>query len=282
MGEGNSVVPMASASMLRGFTIVIMPLISLGSDQASKNVLQRKRAEAFHLDEFKGEDVCLIKHMLLKMIGGLQTRKPTKSMLLHASPNALKDGSRCNDLFVKMAQHGLLSLFCVDEAHSVVVQGREFRKEFQHAISSMSTTIKRSVVKVYIVVITRSLRKKHHLKLEKLLGLDGNYKLVSGNVDWRSMSIAISFNAQTTRAIKTKLTHMFKDESLAYDVKNKGPPTSKKTTCCSSKAAAAGLLMTSAKEVSMMAKLKGTAHSLTGDYGLMEKAHAMCLSNEYK
>ena len=123
------------------------------------------------------------------MIGGSQTSKPSKSILLYASPNALKDGSRYNDLFIKMVENGLLSLFCIDEAHSVVMQGREFRKEFQHAISNISIIIKRSRVKVPIIVMTGSLRKKHRVELDKLLELDGKYKLIKGNMGRRSISI---------------------------------------------------------------------------------------------
>lgn len=241
-GEGKSVVPMASAAMLRGFTIILVPLIGLGSDQVSKNFLRRKRVEAYHLDEFKGEDYQLIKQVMLKMIGGSQTSKPSKCILLYASPNALKDGSRYNDLFIKMVENGLLSLFCIDEAHSVVMQGREFRKEFQHAISNISIIIKRSRVKVPIIVMTGSLRKKHRVELDKLLELDGKYKLIKGNMGRRSISITVSFEAQTARAIKTKLTNAFNEESSPDTVKKKGPPTSKKIIYCSSKAAAEGTL----------------------------------------
>ena len=101
-------------------------------------------------------------------------------------------------------------------------------------------------------------------------------------MDRRSTSITVSFDAQTTRAINTKLTHVLKDESLADTVNNKGPPTSKKITHCSSKAAAEGSLLTSTKESLKMATVKGAAHSLTGDSGLMEKTHSMHLFNEHK
>ena len=52
-GEGKSLVITGSATMLRGVTVVMVPLIGLGSDQANKAKNLDNRVEAYHLDEFK-------------------------------------------------------------------------------------------------------------------------------------------------------------------------------------------------------------------------------------
>ena len=55
-GEGKSLVITTVAAMLREVTIVMIPLIGLGSDQANKSINLAKRVEAYHIDENRGSD----------------------------------------------------------------------------------------------------------------------------------------------------------------------------------------------------------------------------------
>ena len=51
--------------MLRGVTVVMVPLIGLGSDQANKAKNLDNRVEAYHLDEFKENAFKVLRERLM-------------------------------------------------------------------------------------------------------------------------------------------------------------------------------------------------------------------------
>ena len=51
MGEGKSLVIITTSALLRGVTVVMVPLIGMGSDQVNKAVNLGQRIEAYHVDE---------------------------------------------------------------------------------------------------------------------------------------------------------------------------------------------------------------------------------------
>ena len=55
-GEGKPPAIIMTAALLRGVTIVMVPIIGLGSDQVNKDVNLGQRIEAYHLYENVGQD----------------------------------------------------------------------------------------------------------------------------------------------------------------------------------------------------------------------------------
>jgi hypothetical protein len=55
-GEGKSLVMMGTATILRGVTICLVPLLGLGSSQAAKSTVEAHRVEGYHLDEYRDTD----------------------------------------------------------------------------------------------------------------------------------------------------------------------------------------------------------------------------------
>jgi hypothetical protein len=50
-GEGKSAVVLTASTLLRGITLVVVPLLGLGCDQVSKAQHHHHKIEAFHLDK---------------------------------------------------------------------------------------------------------------------------------------------------------------------------------------------------------------------------------------
>ncbi len=52
-GEGKSLVVQGMASMMKGVTVVMVPLLGLGADQDQKcNDVNEMEVESYHLDEY--------------------------------------------------------------------------------------------------------------------------------------------------------------------------------------------------------------------------------------
>eukprot|EP00984_Skeletonema_dohrnii_P002679 scaffold926_cov75-Skeletonema_dohrnii-CCMP3373.AAC.2 len=54
-GEGKSLVLKGMATIKRGITVCLVPLVGLGSDQVCKTTCAKCGVEAYHVDEWKGD-----------------------------------------------------------------------------------------------------------------------------------------------------------------------------------------------------------------------------------
>jgi superfamily II DNA helicase RecQ len=124
-GEGKSAVVLTAAMLLRGITLVVVPLLGLGCDQVAKAQRTSFKVESYHLDENRGEDQLAIQRRLLSI-----TYRRSQSIILFASPQSLRAGSSWAPLLQKLAARQLYTLLVCDEAHTIPLHGRSFRKEF--------------------------------------------------------------------------------------------------------------------------------------------------------
>ena len=85
-GSGKSVVPLTMATLRRGVTIVLVPLLGLGSDQVKKAAREENGIAAYHVDEHSGADGKLLREMLLNM-SMEESQSTTK--ILFMSPQSL-------------------------------------------------------------------------------------------------------------------------------------------------------------------------------------------------
>ena len=66
-GSGKSAVPLTIATLRRGVTVVMVPLLGLGSDQVKKSTQLEKGIKAYHVDEHRGKDGRVLRSWLLNM-----------------------------------------------------------------------------------------------------------------------------------------------------------------------------------------------------------------------
>ncbi|EJK56323.1 hypothetical protein THAOC_23821 [Thalassiosira oceanica] len=108
-GEGKSVVPLAVTAMRRKVTIVLVSLIGLGSDQATKNFLEGERVEAIHLDENKSQlDFDRVNKRIDKMIQDKNNGIMKEGIIMYVSPMKLESNAQWQQMFVKLAQNDLI------------------------------------------------------------------------------------------------------------------------------------------------------------------------------
>jgi superfamily II DNA helicase RecQ len=131
-GEGKSLVLLGMATMLRGVTIYLVPLLGLESSQASKSRSMKHRVEGYHIDEYFDQDFDLLSRRMR-----LYSRAERSSIIVYISPQELKQGSRWCRLLNDMAAAGYISSICIDEAHATVEQCELFHPEFKDAINSI-------------------------------------------------------------------------------------------------------------------------------------------------
>ena len=82
-GSGKSAVPLTIAMLCRGVTIVLVPLLGLGSHQVKKASRAEKGLCWYHVDEHKGADGTLLRNWLLNMT---DEESQTQTTILFMSP----------------------------------------------------------------------------------------------------------------------------------------------------------------------------------------------------
>jgi hypothetical protein len=132
MGEGKSLVLLGMATMLRGVTVCLVPLLGLGSSQAAKSRSRNHRVEGYHVDEFRDQDFDLLSERM-----SIYSSTESSSIIVYISPQNLRAGSKWYRLLSNIAAAGFLSSVCIDEAHAAVEQCESFCPEFKDAIKSV-------------------------------------------------------------------------------------------------------------------------------------------------
>ena len=120
-GDGKSLVMQGMASMLKGITITMVPLLGLGSDQETKCTVEDSAIEAYHLDEYRNNHASILRNHLEKY-----TRKEKTSIILLISPQQLTKNSFWYPVLLLLASRGCISSVCIDEAYSSFVQRPTF------------------------------------------------------------------------------------------------------------------------------------------------------------
>ena len=130
-GSGKSAIPLTIATLCRGVSIILVPLLGLGSDQVTKAILADKNIHAFHVDEHQDvgrrKDETLLKDLLRN---ATPQKMANTSTLLFLSRQALGETSPWPDIISGLADRGYISLLCIDKAHSIEQQSRSFHPDF--------------------------------------------------------------------------------------------------------------------------------------------------------
>ena len=86
-GSGKSAVPLTIGSLQTGVTLVMVPLVGLGSDQVNKCQNKACFIEGYHLDEHRGDDGRVLRTRLMAINS---TEADSVSIFLYASPQSLQ------------------------------------------------------------------------------------------------------------------------------------------------------------------------------------------------
>ncbi len=138
-GDGKSLVLQGTASILKGITIVMVPLIGLGSDQAQKcNIVGDDNlcVESYHLDEFKNNNALELRERLHEY-----TCEEKTAIIVFVSPQQLAKHSLWRPVLMSLAHRGCVSAVCVDEVHCTVHNYESFRPEFKTSIDSLNEIV---------------------------------------------------------------------------------------------------------------------------------------------
>ena len=135
-GEGKSLVMQGMASMLKGVTIVMVPLLGLGSDLESKCTTTTANVEAYHLDEYRLQHASILCNHLNNY-----SRKEKTSIILLVSPQQFTKKSYWYTVLLSLASRGCVSAVCIDKAHSTVHNYKSFRPEFKTAIDTINSLV---------------------------------------------------------------------------------------------------------------------------------------------
>jgi superfamily II DNA helicase RecQ len=136
-GEGKSLVLQATASLLKGITTSVVPLLGLGSDQVDKcQVDSSNTIESYHLDEFRGSHASLLRMHLQQY-----TREEITTIFLFISPQQMTKNSMWYAVLMDLASLGCISAVCIDEVHTAVQNYESFRPEFKTAMVSVNRIV---------------------------------------------------------------------------------------------------------------------------------------------
>ena len=129
-GDGKSLPIYTTATMTRGITLIIMPLLALGADQSSSVMsMDDVSANVFaeHLDSVSDPvDIASIHRFVNNMSD--ETSKNI-SLLLFMSPDAINN-TRWIAMFNNMKKKNLVKSLIFDEAHYIALSGRHFRPNY--------------------------------------------------------------------------------------------------------------------------------------------------------
>ena len=194
-GHGKSLVVQGAATILRKVTLVLEPLQGLSSDQVSKTMKLNSRVEAYHTDEMSDADQVKFFERLSKL---QKTPHLLQSIVIFASPQSLTQ-KYWKQVISFMVEHKLLSLFCIDEAHCVVTQGRSFRPEFNSAIQNVLSTVQEFGHRVPILSMTATLNARDQLLLREVLSYEAK---PSNNTNKRKRGSGPSYEPGTVIWLK--------------------------------------------------------------------------------
>jgi hypothetical protein len=132
-GSGKSAIPLTIGLLQTGVTLLMVPLVGLGSDQVNKKSNNDNLIEAYHLNKHRGVDGKALRVHLLSLN---KQEANHVSIFLYASPQSLQVGTFWYQCLLTLLSCNMV-LIVIDEAHTVTQDGRSFRLELQSAMESL-------------------------------------------------------------------------------------------------------------------------------------------------
>lgn len=266
-GEGKSLVVLTTAAMLRGVTIVFVPLIGLGSDQVNKCIDIEKGIEAYHIDENKGDDFKLLCERLFAITPNNEGRTAT-STILFCSPHSLDPSTTFSKVLMKLAQRKLITSVFIDEAHTIHRDGKHgsnFRSEFDIGVSNLMNIIDKQETNINVSIMSATLTEEYQKTVTELINKEPTV-VCWGEMSRRNISLGVGIVGKPHAAIKRKLQNDY--------VEN---PQRKTLVYTNSKTIAETTLTRTSEGVLESLNVDGDVIALTGDGGVMMKTFIMAM-----
>ena len=129
-GGGKTLLFTSVAACIKGITLCITPLLSLGADQVQKITWKTSETDksiiGFHLNELTDAQLLELKNYLSTL-----PSTTTKTIVLFSSPQCIvSDNGPAADLMSEIIVNNKIRFIVFDEIHLAVRYGKTFRKEF--------------------------------------------------------------------------------------------------------------------------------------------------------
>ena len=187
--EGKSLCPLTVAAMRRGVAIILVPLIGLGSDQVAKASRADHNIEAYHIDEHKGPNAYALRERYRAY-----NKEESKHVIILSfiNPQSLKrDPSKPNrgwfQTFSDLAEQDLISLICINEAHTVEQCGRSFRPEFLEAVTNLRLIREKMPNPAPFIAMSATFRQCDQDRITKLMKFKQPPAVVAGSLARRDI-----------------------------------------------------------------------------------------------
>ena len=182
-GGGKTLLFAATAASLKGITLCILPLISLGADQTIKLIDSTQSSAAF-ITAFHLDEVPINHHQIL--LHKLQEGDYSKTIVLFSSPQALLN-TNLPILQYLLSESSLLSMLVMDEIHLSCHFGKTIRSEFMALKGAVFDKISPSIPQLFLTAMcTRSIKDS----FESMLGIHINH------VHWQAPQYMVNRNVQ--------------------------------------------------------------------------------------
>ena len=197
--DGKSLVVQLASFFRKGVTFYLEPLLGLASDQVDRATVEEHSMEAYHVDEHRKEDQqLLIDRLRSYNVDGEETAHV--SINLFIGPRAMNSNTWKTEL-TRLAEHGLIQMMVIDEAHYISQSGRHFRPEFITAVEFLRELLKKMPVRVLRVLLSATMVRSDVDLTVKLLGNKAP-TILHGKLDRRTISFKVIISGCAASTLK--------------------------------------------------------------------------------
>jgi superfamily II DNA helicase RecQ len=220
--------------------------------------------EAYYIDEHKAQNATTLKNRLMAYS---QEEAESSTIIIFASPNALRSGSPWLPLLDRLAKKDLISMLAIDEAHEVHQSGRNFRPEFFDAVENMKKLYDVLPRPVPRLVMSATMTSEDIDVVTKNFGID-RYVMMCGSLARRQTLFRFRVSGNPAKSVV----------QLGAD-KLSAQPDKQQLWYCNSRTSAEGSMLDKAEGLLekhfSMGNSQSTAQSFTGGDGLKMKVSIM-------
>eukprot|EP00984_Skeletonema_dohrnii_P009330 scaffold3571_cov78-Skeletonema_dohrnii-CCMP3373.AAC.2 len=212
---GKSLVPQTIAFIRGGISVNLVPLIGLGCHQVDKaSSYAQHNVEAYHVDEHHGDDDKLLRKRLNCM-----SKEEAKeiAIMLYVSPQKMKANSDWVHQLENLAEKGLISMFCIDEAHYVEQAGRSFRTEFVEAVESIAMLIRKMPSPVPCIAMSATFTERDRNRVTELLR-DRTPVISAGGLGRRSTTFTCHVSGRPSTSLKSSAVQHLQQRPMVQQI----------------------------------------------------------------
>ena len=205
-GGGKSLLYQVTAACLKQVTLLVTPLLALGSDQLDKGLaIPDQLITAFHLDELHSKE---IEQVLTK----IKTSQPDETLILLSSPQCIVGPA--SPLISHILSTKQLMMVVLDELHLSHHFGRTFRPEFSKLKGALFSKLSSQV---QILLLTATCSQQILEASPRLFGIE----VTDSNRYWpsayymanRSQALLSSYTPRNRKPLHTSISSILKDRS---------------------------------------------------------------------